>query len=273
MARAFKIEFDTLPGHNPNTGATLSAAMLNPYGWRSIGATRGGQFANQTGGDITSISLKANNPGDTFDIIPESAGRLFATVWLKNDQTETIFMDANIPVNPRASSTTGVFWMRVPRNDEDDIDRCDNQGQCPFRGKVFPRNPPDPPASSWRRIRSDFRTLNDRWRALMAACPSEFREIQTYGESPDGQYTAFLANGNLLLFDAVAGAVSVLDARHTALSLVNHISFRDGEFVLASNGTSIQSIGIRPDRSRFSEVGRAPGNVSTQAKRRNKGSI
>src|SRR5438552_2963448 len=117
MARAFKIEFDTLPGHNPNTGATSSAAMLNPYGWRSIGATRGGRFANQTGGVVRAISLKANNPGDTFDITPESGGRLFATVWLKNDQTEAIFMDANIPVNPGGGSTTGVFWMRVPRND------------------------------------------------------------------------------------------------------------------------------------------------------------
>lgn len=264
MPRAFKIEFDILQGHNPNTGAVISAELLNPYGWRSIGASRGGRFANRTGGILTAISIKVNKAGDTLDVTPEAGGRLFPTIWLKNDATEAIFLDGHIPVNPNGSSTTGVFWMRVPRNDEEDLSRCTDchqqtsgacEAQCPFTGQAFQSNPPDPPAAEWRKIRADFRTLDERWRSLMAACPSTFREIQAYGDSPDGRYTLFLSNGDVLLFDASVKSVGILDDPATDLVAVNEILFHMNQFVLAANGATVRTIALSGSNSRFHEVG------------------
>lgn len=264
MPRAFKIEFDILQGHNPNTGAVIPAELLNPYGWRSIGASRGGRFANRTGGVMTAISIKANNAGDTLDVTPESGGRLFPTIWLKNDATEAIFSDANIPINPSSGSTTGVFWMRVPRNDEEDLARCDDchqktggscEAQCPFTGQAFQRNPPDPPSGGWRKLRSDFRNMDERWKSLMAACPSTFREIQIYGHSPEGQYTLFLSNGDVLLFDASDKSVSILEDPQTDLVSVNDISFHKDHFVLASNGATVRTVGVKANKSGFCDLG------------------
>ena len=270
MPREFTIEFDVLAGHHPNTGATLGEEILNPYGWRSIGASKGGRFSNQTGGVIAALYLKANNAGDALKIAPESAGSLFATVWLKNDGKEALFMDANIPVSSDLRSDIGAFWMRVPRNDDGDIQNCDdchaqspNSGceqNCPFTGQVFRKNPPDPTAGGWKKIKGAFDRLGPRWRSLMAACPSAFRDIQCYGESADGRRTMFISNGDLLLYDDQTKTVSLLRNRHTALSLVNHVSGQDEDFVLSRNGSLVQRLKIHSDRAGFHEVGRLPAD-------------
>jgi hypothetical protein len=273
MPREYSIEFDILEGHNPNTGATIGEQSLRPYGWRSIGATRGGRFANGSGVTLVAISLKANKPGDTFKVIPEYAGRLFDTVWLKNDHTEVHFMDGNIPVSDGVNPDVGAFWMRVPRNDSADITACDRchiasagagcLDQCPFTGQVFSSNPPAPTTSDWTKIKGERDSLNATWQSLMSACPSAFREIQAYGESPDGARIMFVSHGELLLYRAQDQSVSLLGARHTALSLVNHISFERDSFVLSKNGGKIQT--VNPDQDKFIALGSPRGQDSKNA--------
>lgn len=290
MPRQFKIEFDNLQGHSPSTGATIGAEQLNPYGWRSIGASKGGRFANRTGGILRAIHIKTNKPGDTLGVTPESGGGLFPTIWFKNDLTEAIFMDANVPINPSPASKTGAFWMHVPRNDQQDIEYCDachdvtkpqppctnNQGGpclecCPFTGQVFRNNPPDPPAANWQKIRSDLQRMKPQWRELMTVCPSSFRSIQAYGETPDGRYTMFIADGDLLLFDATTRTVSILEAPSTEFSMVNHVSFHKNTAVLEWNGVPIRTIHFGPEKAGFYELGNEEGSVPTPSRRKDRG--
>jgi len=242
MAREYLIEFDILEGHNPQTGATLVEAMLQKSGWRSIGSPSGGQFTNSTGVTLTAVYLKSNNPGDTLKVTADSGGRLFNTVWAKNDNTEAYFMDGNIPVSDGTNPNAGVFWMRVPRNSSSDISKCDNQGICPFTGQLFKVNPPAPAGQDWTKIRSSSDDLDETWRGLIAASPSAFREVDVYGVSPDGGRVAFISRGELLLYDARAKTVAILPTRHTALSTVNHIGFDAEKLLLSRNGKVIHSI-------------------------------
>jgi hypothetical protein len=158
MARVYTIEFDLLDGHSPNTSGEIDASALQPIGWRSIGEPTGAAIQNKTGASLTACYLKTNKPGDTFAVAAQSAGRLFGTVWLKNDHTEVYFMGASTIADGRS------FWMRVPRNDQADIDAC-NQCQfdppaadpnclasCPFTGQVFPSDPPDPSTMLWTKL-------------------------------------------------------------------------------------------------------------------------
>jgi hypothetical protein len=268
MPRAFTIEFDLLSGHHTTSKASIGELGLNPYGWRSIGNTNGARIYNASGGVLTAIYLKTNNPGDTFTVTPDSGGSLFLTIWLKNDNTEAYFMDAHIPVITDPTSY-GSFWMKVPPSDADDLTRCDdchNQQptsgciqSCPFTGQVFRSNPPDPPAASWKKVKGALNRMNDRWRSLMAACPSSFREIQIYFESPDKRHTIFVSNGDVLLYDDRAKDVAILETRHTELPTVNHVSFEDDAFVLFRNGVVIQKVRVHPDRAGFRKVGSLPG--------------
>jgi hypothetical protein len=241
MAHEYLIEFDIMEGHNPQTGATLTEELLQKSGWRSIGSPSGGQFVNNTGVPLTAIYIKTNNSGDTFKITADSAGRLFNTVWLKDDRTEAYFKDGNIPVSDGSNPNVGVFWMRVPRNSSTDISKCDNQGICPFTGQLFKDSPADP-GPGWTKVKSSHDALDGKWKALISACPSDFREIDVYGESPDGKHVAFISRGELFLFDADKKTVAVLTKRHTALSTVNHIDVTPGKIVLSRNGQVVQSI-------------------------------
>src|SRR5271165_1519667 len=49
---------------------------------------------------------------------------------------------------------------------------------------------------------------------------------------------AFLARGQLLLFDQSAGSVSVLSEQDTIFSTVNRITYEDGAFRLLRNGST-----------------------------------
>src|SRR5204863_2304157 len=142
---------------------------INPGGTR-----KGGRFTNKTGGRITAIYLKANKTGDTFKVVADASERLFDTVWLKNDKTEVYFMDGNIPVFDGTHPDLGVFWMYVTRNEEDDIRACskchfDNPTKpcidaCPFTGQVFEKNPPEPPAQQWTKIKGSQTHLKAKWK-------------------------------------------------------------------------------------------------------------
>jgi hypothetical protein len=157
VPKQYKIEFDVLDGHSPNTNGDIDTSAFQPVGWRSIGESTGAAISNSTGSALTACYLKANKAGDTLSVTAASAGHLFGIIWLKNDLTEVYFMSGQI-----ADGTN--FWMRVPRNDQADIDGC-NQCQfnppagdpncvanCPFTGQVFPQDPPDPPSGSWTKI-------------------------------------------------------------------------------------------------------------------------
>ena len=111
MAHEYLIEFDIMEGHSPGTGATLTEDLLQKTGWRSIGSPSGGQFVNNTGVTLTAVYIKTNNAGDTFKITADSAGRLFNTVWAKDDGTEAYFKDGNIPISDGSSPNVGVFWI------------------------------------------------------------------------------------------------------------------------------------------------------------------
>jgi hypothetical protein len=158
MSRKYTIEFDLLDGHAPNTSGDIDAGSFSPTGWRSIGEPTGAAITNGAGQPLTAIYLKANKPGDTFSITAQSAGRLFHKIWVKNDFTEVYFMGAALLLDGQ------IVWMRVPRNEQADIDACNQcqfnpppadpncAGHCPFTGQVFTADPPDPPATNWTRI-------------------------------------------------------------------------------------------------------------------------
>jgi len=239
MGADYQIEFDTLPGHTPGTGATLTSIVLSPFGWRSIGDPGGGRFVNRTGGVVKAIHLKTSDSTHRFVVTAASGGRLFDTVWAKDDGSEAYFMDANIP------NITGVFWMRVPANTDVEIERCDTGQGCPFSGQAFPNNPADPTGPGWTRLRAAPDPPDDRWRALRQATPSEYRDIQAYGESSDGNLVVFVSKGQLLAFDQKERAVSLLPVLNTTLPPVNRISFDKGAFELWQSGKSLRKI---PDR-------------------------
>jgi hypothetical protein len=200
MAREYLIELDVIEGHKPLTGADVPASALKPYGWRSIGAKgptgskyKGGTFTNKSGETIVAMRLKANKAGDTLNVTPESVGRLFGTVWLKNDGKEVLFLDGNIPPYNGMHPDVGLFWMYVPRNEDNDLASCDKchyehpqsacLDSCPFTGQVFKKNPPPPSVALWTKIKQDERLVSKHWKALLSACPSNFRDIRVYAES------------------------------------------------------------------------------------------
>jgi hypothetical protein len=254
MASAYLIEFDVLAGHHPGTGATLSNDVLVASGWRSIGDPDGGRFTNQTGGPLRAIYLKTNSPGDRFTVTAASAGRLFDTVWLKNDNTEVYFLDGHIPNNTTIPNLS-AFWMRVPPNSDSEIQQCDSGGSCPFTGQAFAENPPPPSGASWIKIKSGRLAANEKWDRLYSACPSVLRNIGAYAESPDGRFVLFASNGAILLYDDKAASVSSLDIQETAFSTINRISFEDGEFILWRSGRQIRTLG--PAKSKFTAIGRS----------------
>jgi hypothetical protein len=254
MANVYKIEFDILTGHQPGTGATLPPDVLQPTGWRSIGAATGGRFTNRTGGAIKAVHLKTNNAGDTFNITPDSAGQLFDTVWLKSDNTEAYFFDGHVP-NSTGIPNLGAFWMRVPPNSDDEISNCDQNGVCPFTGQVYAENPADPTGPGWSKIKSARAGLDEKWRGLFAATPSDYRNISVYGESADGKQVAFVSRGELLLYDGDTRTVSALANQHTVYSTVNRISFDQGNLVLWSNGRPVRTLAV--PKAHLLELGRA----------------
>ena len=255
-ASEFFIEFDTLAGHNPGTGATLGSSTLNPVGWRSIGAANGGRFINRCGRTIKAIHLKVNVASHRFRVTSDSGGRLFATVWVKNDGSEAYFLDGNVP-------NAGAFWMRVPANSQAEIQQCDNQQMCPFNGQVFNENPPAPTGPEWTQVRSTLQGVEGVWRDLIVACPSEWRDVRIYGESSRSDHVLFIADGRLLLFDRRERSVAVLAEEDTILSTVNRITYDRGEFQLFRNGSLVRS--IKPNAKGFERVGAAtPVPAQTQ---------
>ncbi len=249
MPQAYLIEFDLLDGHTPSTGATLEASELAATGWRSIGARTGGRFTNNTGVVIRAIYLKTNLAGDTFTITAASAGRLFDTVWLKNDHTEAYFLDGHIASGPGIPASA-AFWMRVPPNSDDEIATCDGGGACPFTGQLFESNPPDPTGNGWTKVKS-VRRGDARWQRLVSACPSLYRDITVYGESPDGHHIVFISRGELHAYNDQKGELTTHATQKTVFSKVNRIAYDQGSFSLLSNGIVVHTLSLPKEKFSF----------------------
>ncbi|QJW93566.1 hypothetical protein [Frigoriglobus tundricola] len=252
---AYLIEFDTLSGHSPGTGATLTPPVLDLVGWRSIGNAQGGRFINMTGGPIRAIYLKSNSAASALQVTPASGGRLFNTVWVKPDGAggvaESYFMDGNVP-------TFGAFWMRVPPNTPVEIQECDAGQACPFSGQVFAQNPAAPTGPGWTQIRSPQPSPTPLWRDLLSATPSEYRVIDSYGETPDGQHVLFLSQGAVLLYDHQKKTVSLVTPPKVGTAPpVNAVRFdpAPGEFQLLYNGHVVNRVGL--GAAVTSELGRS----------------
>jgi hypothetical protein len=260
MSNSYTIEFDTLPGHQPGTGATLGQDVLQPSGWRSIGDPGGGSFTNSTGGPLRAIYLKANNPGDTFTITAASAGKLFDTVWLKNDNTEVYFLDGHVP-NSNTIPNLSAFWMRVPPNPDSEIQQCDSGGACPFTGQAFAVDPPDPVGPAWNKIKSGAGAANEKWARLLSASPSAFRDIRAYAEASDGRRILFVSSGNVLLYDDSTTTVSRYPDQETIFSTVNRISFEGDNFILWRSGRPIRTLPLAA--ANFTPIGQ-PSPAATR---------
>ncbi len=252
MTRKFKIEFDVLAGHHPGTGATLSSDSLNPSGWRSIGNAAGGKFVNATGSTIVAIYLKTLKTGDSFDIDANSGGTLFDTIWLKRDGTEAYFMDARVP-DSSIDPVAGRFWMRVPPNTDTEISACDSSQECPFLGQAFAQNPANPTGSDWSKIKAAREGLSPTFLTLRDALPSDSRNIIHYGEAPDGSKIAFIANGQLYVYNHDSGQVSELGKQETIVSRANRITIHDDAVTLWNSGRSLRTYALR-DKAAFKSV-------------------
>ncbi len=244
----FRVDFDILTGHTPGTRATLTSDVLQPMGWRSIGAKNtagdlvGGLFRNSTGVTLKAIHLKTLKQGYTFDIDAASGGKLFDTIWLKNDNTDAYFLDANIP-DYNANPSAGRFWMLVPPNTSAEIDDCDSGQECPFLGQAYAQNPADPVGAEWTRIKWVHQGLNPRFLALRNATPSASREIDLYGESDDNSIIAFVSDGQLFVYNHNTNTVSELTRQETILMAANRITIEKGVVNLWENGKKLREFG------------------------------
>jgi hypothetical protein len=204
---SFLIAFDILLGHSPTTGASLTPDVLTLVGWRSIGGAGGGRFTNRTGKTIRAIYLKITNPVHSFSILPTSGGRLFSEVWVKADATgavsEVYFLKGNV------SPAFGSFWMQVPTNSNSEIQACDTGAACPFAGRVFEQNPVMPPGPGWTQVPSAHPLVQAGLEDLIEATPSEYRAIDLYSQSANGEEVLFLAAGEVLLYNRSKKAVSL----------------------------------------------------------------
>lgn len=253
---SYLVEFDTLAGHNPGTGAILPPVVLSLTGWRSIGNSEGGRFINRTGRILRAIYLKVNSGANSFTVTPASGGRLFDTIWVKQDVgggiSEAYFLDGNIP------NAIGAFWMRIPRNTTQEIQDCDAGTACPFSGQAFDHNPSVPSDGTWKKIRSATAPQDARWAGLLSATPSEYRAIDAYAESPDGRDVLFLSHGEIFLYNHDSGTVSsVTPDKIGTVPLSNAIGFNEksGAFELLHNGRLVRQ--IRRDSAGLSELGKA----------------
>jgi hypothetical protein len=231
----FFIEFDILAGHSPSTGAVLSSLVLQSHGWASIGEKEGGRFVNKTGKTVRAIHLKSNVASYTFKVTADSGGRLFPEIWVKDDGSEAWFLGGNVP-------RLGAFWMRVPANTQNESVRCRDQRVCPFSGQVFEVSPPGPTEPGWTKIRTAPESPSELWKQLIDATPSEYREIQSYGESPDGRYILFVATGQILLFDSHTKSVALVPSYDSTLLPVNRIAVDGGDFVLMQSGKIVRRV-------------------------------
>lgn len=253
---SFSIAFDTLPGHNPTTGASLTAEVLSLVGWRSIGGQGGGRFVNRTGKTIRAIYLKITNPIHSFSILPTSGGKLFSEVWVKANPdggvSEVYFVKGNV------SPAFGSFWMQVPTNSGPEIQACDNQGSCPFAGRVFEQNPVMPPGPGWTQVQSAHPLVQAGLEDLIEATPSEYRSIDFYTPSANGEEVLFLAAGEVLLYNRSKKAVSLYKPQKVGTApRIDAVAFDEesDSFHLLHNGAVVQRI----DKSAASlqEIGRA----------------
>jgi hypothetical protein len=250
----YLIEFDILTGHSPGTGATLTSSVLSLSGWRSIGDPGGGRFINRTGGVIRAIYLKVNGSTNDFQVTSASGGKLFNTIWAKLTGTDTAsevyFMDANVP-------SFGAFWMRVPPNTQQEIGQCDSGQECPFMGQAYAQNPAAPTGTGWTKIRSPLPSTSRTWGDLIAATPSDYRQIDAYGETPDGSNILFLSQGEVLHYDDKQKAVSLVQPPKVGTSpLVNSIVFdaKADSFNLLHNGIVVRQVKVNP--AGMTELGR-----------------
>jgi hypothetical protein len=252
---AYLLEFDTLAGHTPGTGATLTQGVLNRTGWRSIGHPQGGRFVNRTGGTLRAIHLGVNGTGNVLQVTSASAGRLFNTIWAKligpDTASEVYFMDGNV-------AHLGAFWMRVPRNTDGEIQQCDSGVECPFMGQAFAQNPAEPTGEGWTKLRSPPPPPTPRWGDLIAATPSDYRQIDAYGETPDGLDVLFFSHGELLHYDDRQKSVSLVELPKAGTPRpANAIVFdaKANTFDLLHNGSVVGRVNTKPPT--VNELGRA----------------
>jgi hypothetical protein len=90
--------------------------------------------------------------------------------------------------------------------------------------------------------------VSKHWKALLSACPSNFRDIRVYAESADRRSVLFVSGAVVLLFRANTRSVSMLVPRDTNFSNINRIAYENGGFVLLCNGRVIRSVDLSKDR-------------------------
>ncbi len=85
------------------------------------------------------------------------------------------------------------------------------------------------------------------WKALMEACPPEFREIDAYAENTDLTQVCFRSRNRTLFLDIRRQKVEELQ-HAKALRHINRITFREngngGVFILWRSGQQELSIGV-----------------------------
>jgi hypothetical protein len=249
---SFLIEFDTPTGHTTATNVPLTPPVLQLVGWRSIGNPQGGRFINQTGKVLRAAYLKIENATNSFQITPQSGGRLFPTIWVKPDASggvsEVYFLDGHV-------LQFGAFWMRVPANTPTEIQDCDTQQACPFSGRVFEQNPPIPQGAGWVQLNTANPLPAGHFANLLAATPSEFRGIDLYGDAPASRHVVFVANGEAFAYDKEQGTVfRPIMPKVGTLPKVNAIAYNEEQkaFVLLQNGAPL--LDIKDDSASMREL-------------------
>ena len=150
-----------------------------------------------------------------------------------------LFLGANI------QNLLGVFWMRVPRNTTAEIQQCDSGQGCPFTGQAFADDLPEPTGGDWIEHRQSPIPIDDRWRALRFATPSEYRNIKAYAENEAGDKILFLARGELFLYRHGDQSVENVSEPAKTFSLTNRITAEGDEFHLWCDGTLQHKLSIR----------------------------
>jgi hypothetical protein len=248
-AADFPVDFDIIDPHpTAPIGVTLGSWALQPHDWRSVGFHDshnnlvGGIFTNSTGDVIKAIRIKVNSGFNHRFVVSASSGHdLFDTIWTTTDGKEVLFMDGLVPYNSDPD-LTGTFWMQLPANNSAEIRDCDTGHGCPFTGQAYPANPPEPTGANWIKVTSARDSFNEKWRLLRENCPSKYRHVDIYGESPDGKFILYLSRGRVMLYDSEGKRVGLVAVETADASLANRIDYRNGGFALLKYGDAIAEV-------------------------------
>lgn len=218
----YKVQFGT-PSANP--GQTVNTGnAFNWTTWRSVGDPDGVNLVNNTGRTLKALHIKTSRNTDHFLVQPPT-DNFFLKVWRKEDGREVIYSGGLIPA-------TREFFSKVSRTDDFPIKILEGKVSD---ADILPENPKE-----WDLVYDGLRGQSDGWKEFLRNCPSEYRAVEIYAQSPDASI-CFVAKGRLLLYSAGTKTAHLVELDEALPGRINRIEVstdkgKDCQFAIYHNG-------------------------------------